>query len=625
MKHTRRLGALITRKFFGALVVLSLLASALPSVRAQHEGHTMPAPAKPKAKAARKPVPKRAAPRRSTPRRATRRTTRPATRRTVATPATGVGAQGTDPHAGHNMQQATPTPTPAPTPDPHAGHMMPQATAPTPRSTPGTTAPQQHQGHGQQMPAQQPAASPTPGGQQQSPMVDHGSHQMTPQQPQQGPEKRMARSGLIPEGPVVTLDQLERMATERNPTLAQAEASIRAAEGRRRQAGAFPNPTIGYFGEELAFRDTGNSGEHGVFVEQTIPLGGKLGKSKRIFEREREQAEIIAEAQRMRVTNSVRMLYFETLGAQQLVELRADLADLAREAVEITKELYNVGQADRPDQLEIEIEAERAEIEMLRARTDWEQAWSALGAMVGDPSLRPARLAGSLEEGATTLDQEGLMTTLLTTSPEIRVARAGVERARAVISRARAERIPDLFVNAGVGYNNEILERDGRKIGKEGRIEVGVNVPIFNRNKGGIAAAEADLAIAERELDRLQLSLRTRMASSFRAYRNAQITVEKYRTQVVPRARQAYEMYLGNFRQMAASYPQVLIAQRTLFQVEVEYARALVELRRGAAGLRGFLLEGGLDAVGRPGESGERTEGFQLRSASDASGDSDNQ
>ena len=114
------------------------------------------------------------------------------------------------------------------------------------------------------------------------------------------------------------------------------------------------------------------------------------------------------------------------------------------------------------------------------------------------------------------------------------------------------------------------------------------------------------------------------MASSFREYRSARTMVEKYRTQVIPRARQAYEMYLGNFRQMAASYPQVLIAQRTLFQVEVEYARALMELRRSAAGLRGFLLEGGLDAVGRPGEAGERTEGFRLRSANDASGDSDN-
>ncbi|HEX6625854.1 MAG TPA: TolC family protein, partial [Pyrinomonadaceae bacterium] len=271
----------------------------------------------------------------------------------------------------------------------------------------------------------------------------------------------------------------------------------------------------------------------------------------------------------------------------------------------------------------IEIEAERAEIEVLRARTDWEQAWRALGAMVNNPELRPARLAGSLDEGGAVLDQEQLLTTLLRDSPELRAARAGVERARAEISRQKAERIPDLFVNGGVGYNNEILERDGRKTGAEGRIEIGVNVPIFNRNRGGIAAAEAELAIAERELDRLQLSLRTRMASSFREYRNAQQMVERYRTQVVPRARQAYEMYLSNFRQMAAAYPQVLIAQRTLFQVEVEYARSLVELRRNATSLRGFLLGGGLDAIGRPGEGGERTEGFRLRSASDASGDSD--
>lgn len=489
-------------------------------------------------------------------------------------------------HEGHNMPPAEPKAKPTPErvqqPDPHAGHSI------------------------------RPAATPTP---QQQPSEAH--------QPRE-PVRRRARSGLIPEGPVLTLEELERMAAERNPTLAQAQSSIRAAEGRRRQAGAFPNPVVGYFGEELTFRAPAETSEHGVFVEQTIPLGGKLGKARRVFEREREQAEALAEAQRLRVVNSVRMLYFEALGAQQLVELRADLADLSREAVEITKELYNVGQADRPDQLEIEIEAERAEIEMLRAQGDWEQVWRAVGAMVGNPELRPARLAGNLDEGDAALDQEQLLAALLRDSPEVRAARAGVERARAELARQRAERVPDLFVNGGVGYNNELLESDGRKRGAEARIEVGVSLPVFNRNRGGIAAAEAELAISERELERLNLSLRARMASSFREYRSARTMVEKYRTQVIPRARQAYEMYLSNFRQMAASYPQVLIAQRTLFQVEVEYARALVELRRSAAGLRGFMLEGGLDAVGRPGEAGERTQGFRLRSGNEAAGDSDN-
>lgn len=435
------------------------------------------------------------------------------------------------------------------------------------------------------------------------------------------------RRQVVPAGPVMSLETLEGMATQRNPTLAQAEAAIRAAEGRRRQAGLFPNPIAGYFLEEFAFRSPGETAEQGAFIEQTIPLGGKLSKAQRVFALERDQATILAEAQRLRVTNSIRVLYYDTLGAQRLVELRDDLSQLAREAVEITKELSNVGQADRPDQLEIEIESERAEIDFLRAQNDWMRSWQTLAAMVGNPSLPPARLAGSPEEDLAALNETQLLETLVSQSPDIRVAQAGVERAGAVLARARAERVPDLFLRGGLGYNYERFEPvtpssvAGQRKGLEGRLEVGVTVPIFNRNQGGIAAAEAELAIAERDLERLQLVLRSQFAWNFREYRNAVQMVERYRTAVVPRAREAYRMYLANFRQMAAAYPQVLIAQRTLFQVEVEYARALVQLRETTVRLRGFLLEGGLDPLSRPGEG---TEGFKLRAPSEATGDSDN-
>jgi cobalt-zinc-cadmium efflux system outer membrane protein len=454
--------------------------------------------------------------------------------------------------------------------------------------------------------------------------AQHEGHGQAPQAPPQ--EIQRPRREVIPAGPAMKLEDLEAMALQRNPTLAQSEAVVRSAEGRRRQAGLFPNPVIGYFLEEFAFRSPGETAEQGAFIEQKIPLGGKLSKARRVFDRERDQAVVLAEAQRLRVTNSIRVLYFETLGAQRLVELRDDLSQLAREAVAITKELYNVGQADRPDQLEIEIEAERAEIEFLRAQNDWSRSWRALAAMTGNPNLPPARLAEHPEEDPALLIETQLLDALLEQSPDIRVARAGVERARAVLSRERAEHVPDLFFRGGLGYNYERFELflpsvSGKRKGFEGRLEIGITVPIFNRNEGGIAAAGAELEIAERELERLQLTLRSRFASGFREYRNAQQMVERYRTQVVPRAREAYQTYLAGFRQMAASYPQVLIAQRTLFQVEVEYARALVQLRERAVALRGFLLEGGLDPVGRPGDGAEE---FKIRGASEATGNSDN-
>ena len=399
----------------------------------------------------------------------------------------------------------------------------------------------------------------------------------------------------------MTLGDLERMALEGNPTLGQAEAAIRAAEGRRVQAGLMPNPVVGYAGEELAFRAIGEKSEHLGFIEQTIPLGGKLGKSRAIFAQEKNQAEQDAAAQKQRILNAVRMLFYQALGAQELVEVRTQLAKLARDAVKTTTELLNVGQADRPDFAQIRIEAERADLDLIMAENDRDQVWQELAAVIGNPFLKPARLIGELDKGLPVLNQEELLTSLLANSPELKRARVGVERAKASLTRAKAEIAPDLFLRGGFGYNRELLEKElpnARRTGPEASVEVGLRIPLWNRNQGGIATAGAELDMAEREVRRAELMLRARFASSFRTYLNALRVATQYEKQIVPQAQGAYDLYRTNFRAMAAAYPQVLIAQRTLFQVRVEYVQALVNTWQNAVLLRGYLLNGALDAPG---------------------------
>jgi cobalt-zinc-cadmium efflux system outer membrane protein len=395
------------------------------------------------------------------------------------------------------------------------------------------------------------------------------------------------------------LEDLEQMALQSNPTLAQADAAIRAAEGKRVQAGLPPNPVVGYAGEELAFRAIGEKSEHLAFIEQTIPLGGKLKKNRAIAAQEKLQTEQIAAAQRQRILNAVRVLFYRALGAQQLVEVRTELARLARDAVKITGELLNVGQADRPDVAQIRIEAERAELDLIMAQNEQAQVWLELGAVVGKPMLQPARLVGELEKNLPTLDAQPLLSQLLANSPEIKRAQTGVARARAVIARAKAEGTPDLFLRGGFGYNRELLEKEipnAGRTGPEAQVEVGLRIPLFNRNQGGIAAATAALDIAEREVQRVELLLRARFASAYRSYLNAQRVAMQYEKQIVPNAQSAYDMYLKNFRGMAAAYPQVLIAQRTLFQVRADYIAALVDTWQNAILLQGYLLSGALEA-----------------------------
>src|SRR5258708_11238974 len=115
------------------------------------------------------------------------------------------------------------------------------------------------------------------------------------------------------------LGQLERLAVQTTPTPAQAEAAIRAAQGRAKQAGLFPNPIVGYQGEEFAFRGFSDRSEHFGFIEQSVPLGGKLGKSRRVFERKAAESEIEATAQNQRGLPTVRMLFYERRRARQAV------------------------------------------------------------------------------------------------------------------------------------------------------------------------------------------------------------------------------------------------------------------------------------------------------------------
>lgn len=406
-------------------------------------------------------------------------------------------------------------------------------------------------------------------------------------------------SNTRPSGTPLRLEELEQMALQANPTLAQAEAAIRAAEGRRVQAGLLPNPIVGYAGEELAFRAIGEKSEHLGFIEQTIPLGGKLSKSRAIAAQEKLQTEQSAAAQRQRVLNGVRMLFYRALGAQQRVVVRTELARLANEAVKVTGELFNVGQADRPDVAQIRIEAERAQLDVIEAENERAQVWAELAAVVGNPALQPTTLVGELEKGLPAIQADALLGQLLAHSPEIKRAQAGVARAQAVLKRARAEVAPDLFVRGGIGYNRELLEKEipnAGRTGPEAQVEVGVRIPLFNRNQGGIAAATAEIDLAEREVKRVELLLRARFAGAYRGYLNALRVATQYEKQIVPQAQAAYDTYLRNFRGMAAAYPQVLIAQRTLFQVRADYIEALVNTWQNAVLLQGYLLSGALDA-----------------------------
>jgi outer membrane protein, heavy metal efflux system len=395
----------------------------------------------------------------------------------------------------------------------------------------------------------------------------------------------------------MTLSELEQMALSSNPTLAQAAAEMRAADARKHQVGLYPNPTIGYQGEQIRGGIQGG-GEQGFFVAQDIVLGGKLGLNRQVAEQERKLAEMEAEQQRQRVLNSVRMSYYRALASQEMLELRRKLSKLADDAVATTQQLANVGQADKPDLLQAEVESDQAELASVEAEQNQRRAWAELAVIVGHPSMPLEHLAGDLSMLPPGTSDEWLRA-IVEESPAVKIAGLGVAKAKASLARARKQAIPDLQLRGGLQQNLETNETTGHPLGLQGFAEAGMQIPIFNRNQGNVGAAQADLERATQEVERVQLVLRQRAAPLVENYEISRVAVARYRDRMIPHAQEAYELYRSRYQQMAAAYPQVLIAQRTLFQLQADYITALSNLWTNSISLQGFLLTDGLGAPSR--------------------------
>ncbi|MGH7838878.1 MAG: TolC family protein, partial [Candidatus Binataceae bacterium] len=169
----------------------------------------------------------------------------------------------------------------------------------------------------------------------QEPMHQHGNLPLVePEYPQMGRAQQRAGTQMI------TLDQAEKMAEETNPTLRQADEEIRAAKARQQQAGLYPNPSLGYTGDEIRGGTLGG-GKQGFFVQQTIVTGGKLSKTRAVFGADAKLAEIEAQEQRTRVETAVKMAFLRVLAAQEWLDARRDLAKIAESTAQTQRQLIN--------------------------------------------------------------------------------------------------------------------------------------------------------------------------------------------------------------------------------------------------------------------------------------------
>ena len=379
----------------------------------------------------------------------------------------------------------------------------------------------------------------------------------------------------------VNISYFRDLALTRSPAVSIGQQRVEAAKGRQVQAGLYPNTRVGYHANEIGMH--GSDGAHGVFLQQRFITGGKRELDVQIAEQAVFSEQFFLEASKLRVLTDVDNAFGNLLIAQQKVDVLSTLVNVNRTTFDATKRLVEAGQSGKHVEWQASIELSQAEVARDQAIQEHQYAWRDLMFVCGQPNIKLVRVSGDVAKVVNGGSFQAVVESIINKSPQVAMAQQRIQQATLNVRRQKLETIPN--IDAMVSLRNHSLTGDNIT-----NIQVGIPVPLFDKNQGNIRTAEAEEAMRLAELRRLKLSLRQRAASLYRDFETARIAESRYREEILGSATKNLNLITKGYQDGQVDFLSMLTAQRTLLNVQLTYLRSSRKLHNAVTKLNGHLL-----------------------------------
>jgi cobalt-zinc-cadmium efflux system outer membrane protein len=379
----------------------------------------------------------------------------------------------------------------------------------------------------------------------------------------------------------LTLEQALDMAESLEPQLAEAKAMIEAAEGRAKQAGAFPNPEAIVGAQQLPLSGNApNEKEYVAGVGQSIPLGARLSQARQAELLDREVRARGLEVKRRDIRKRVHSAFATALYQEKAHQAQTEIQRNAEKAVVTTRARMEAGDALREDLARVEMDLARTKVELKRAESLREQALLTLASAIGDAALAVKSLEGTMEATFEIPTLEGLVANL-SSQPETALADADLRARNARVDVARAERIPDVKVEL-LYHRLESSQQNTMDIG------LSIPLPLFNRNQGKLREARAEVAAAEARSRMTQNELTTRLRESHLQLCTALANSGTFKIEILSRAETVLKGAEARYAAGDISLAEVLPVRRDWAAVQLSYLESLRDVMQAWGEVRSF-------------------------------------
>jgi cobalt-zinc-cadmium efflux system outer membrane protein len=368
----------------------------------------------------------------------------------------------------------------------------------------------------------------------------------------------------------LTLEQALQAAFERSPEVRARRAELEEARGRLLTARTYPwNPEVSI---EAAARDTpeGRGRDRGIEVSQEIEIGGQRGRRSAVAEASLAGAEARFRHEERQLAGRVALAFADAVRARELLRIEETDAALANDLLRFEEKRLEAGAATQIELNLARAAAGRSGRRVALARGSYSEARSVLAETIGLAPAAAPEPAGDLTAGAVELPPLGeLVRSALENREDLAALRNFEEASRSQVGLEKSLALPNLVVRA---FQNREGSTDNIAGGG-----LALGIPLFNRNRGAIAAARAAAERSAAETAAGRLLVEREVATAFAAYQAASAASEGLRSQVIGNLAENLSLLQRSFEEGKISRGDLFLFRRELVDSQRDFLDATAQ------------------------------------------------
>ena len=374
-----------------------------------------------------------------------------------------------------------------------------------------------------------------------------------------------------------TSADLAAEAIAKNPEIQYYEAQIAVARGDRQKAGEYANPELGVeFGHKKIVEISGEvEGEGRVWraqMMQVFDFPGRMGLRKALADHDIALAELGLAQFKSQLTNQVKALAGEILLLRQKENATQSVMDRLQALVEVLVQRDTGNISAKLERRILEASLVTSDRTRTDAAKEVAEATVELNLLCGRSAEAKLELEDSLPAFPQSPDLNGLMQLAAIGNFDLQQKRMGLARQGIKVDLTKSERWGNISFG-GYLAGERHYEKDF-----EGGVAVSIPLPLWNKNKGNIAAEKAREAQAEAQMLATLRDLEGGLAKALSGY-NAELgSLGRWRVESEKEFQAAAVEADKHYRLGAVPAPTYVEMQRGY----LEALDALIQTRRNA-------------------------------------------